>query len=458
MPLASPRTSSPRPTQRTLGEPVPFEYAAVLRLTGEPGNIVEEVIHVGADGVFVATGVSYALEDQRREPLRLSIPPDVAGGQHADPRRVILDHIPASAWLRGVRVRPERVSLLFEPDRDGQFPPDAPLVQTPIPVVALNEAFEIVQEPSDYEFLVSFVDSATGRELQDQPVHNLASLGRTDGRRPFRSFAAPMSFEPRTTLRVQIVERTPGIRGLLTIVLQGYLRPTGPCAAGPMSAPSMPGALPFDYVARFSLTGNSGLRHEQEIPVATDGAFAATAIGYGLVPAERDVVVLGSPQSPGPFNLAAAHLGLALFAFDNLPLSVPGIRLGQLPPSALRDGLRIRPGMIRNALSQPGKLASLVGSEYIDHIFERLNRPELVRFRYSIFDTGRGRELSNRPIDSLAGLGSGDGVRPFKPLRTPLVLPGRSSLRIAIEEVRGRGELYIAFQGFKHLVPRGRSA
>ncbi len=458
MPLASPRTIPRRPTQRPLGEPVPFEYAAVLRLTGEPGNIVEEVIHVGADGVFVATGVSYALEDQRHEPLHLNIPPDVAGGQHADARLVMLDRIPVSAWLRGVRVRPERVSLLFEPDRDGLYPPDAPLVQTPIPVVALNEAFEVVPEPPDYEFLVSFVDSATGRELQDQPVHNLASLGRTDGRRPFRSFAAPMSFEPRTTLRVQVIERTPGVRGRLTIVLQGYLRPAGPCAAGPSLPTMTPGVLPFDYVARFSLTGNAGLRHEQEIPVATDGAFAATAVSYGLVPAERGVVVLGSPQSPGPFNLAAARLNLALFAFKNLPVCVPGIRLGQLPPSALRDGLRIRPGMVRNALHQPGQFAPLVGSEYIDQIFERLNRPELVRFRYSFFDTGRGRELSNRPIDSLAGLGSGDGVRPFKPLRTPLVLPGRSSLRVSIEEVRGRGELYIALQGFKHLAPRGRSA
>ncbi len=44
------------------------------------------------------------------------------------------------------------------------------------------------------DFKYSIVDSGTGRELQNQPIHNIAGLGRADGDRPFRPFAKPMVF------------------------------------------------------------------------------------------------------------------------------------------------------------------------------------------------------------------------------------------------------------------------
>ena len=79
-----------------------------------------------------------------------------------------------------------------------------------------------IKASEEISFLFSLVDSATGREFQDQAAHNLASLGKSNGERPFRLLAQPFHFAPRSTLRVQITERTEGVRGTLFIVLYGY--------------------------------------------------------------------------------------------------------------------------------------------------------------------------------------------------------------------------------------------
>ena len=69
-----------------------------------------------------------------------------------------------------------------------------------------------------------------------------------------------------------------------------------------------------------------------------------------------------------------------------------------------------------------------------------------------------GRELQNRPLHNIGGLGSADGRRPFKHLARPLELEPRSVLRVTIEERVGRGRLYIVFQGFKVIAPWGGRA
>ena len=40
--------------------------------------------------------------------------------------------------------------------------------------------------------------------------------------RPFRMLAQPLTFQPRSTVRLQIVERSEGVQGTLFIVLYGY--------------------------------------------------------------------------------------------------------------------------------------------------------------------------------------------------------------------------------------------
>jgi hypothetical protein len=72
------------------------------------------------------------------------------------------------------------------------------------------------------DFKYSIIDSGSGRELQNRPIHNIAGLGEPGGSRPFRAFAKPMLFMPRSTIRFEIEEVTDETPGELFIVLHGY--------------------------------------------------------------------------------------------------------------------------------------------------------------------------------------------------------------------------------------------
>ena len=79
-----------------------------------------------------------------------------------------------------------------------------------------------------------------------------------------------------------------------------------------------------------------------------------------------------------------------------------------------------------------------------------------IDFTYSIVDSGSGRELQNRPIHNIAGLGEASGRRPFRPLAKPMLFMPRSTIRIEVEEiseeaVHKNAELFIVFHGYKIL-------
>ena len=127
------------------------------------------------------------------------------------------------------------------------------------------------------------------------------------------------------------------------------------------------------------------------------------------------------------------------------------LKLGQFPTTALQDGIRIRPNFLRIAFNNGSLADACTMPTLVNRIFERLNRPEDVSFRYSIFDTGTGRELQNQPINNIAGLGIANGDRPFKRLARPMLFLPRSTIRVTVEEQFGRGTLFIVFQGYKLL-------
>lgn len=86
----------------------------------------------------------------------------------------------------------------------------------------LDQAFETcgaVEE--EVSFFYSLDTGDTGREYQNKPIHSIAGLGIANGDRPFRPFAKPILFEPRSPIRIQ-VEEISGPPGTLFIVLQGY--------------------------------------------------------------------------------------------------------------------------------------------------------------------------------------------------------------------------------------------
>jgi len=410
---------------------MPFDHAATFDLKGTPGNIVQDVINISSDGAFVAVAIGYGFEEDRGRTVELI---DSLTGDTFKPGALTLSQIPISALIEGFRINPRFERLVFNDQTPGGPLRERTLSGIDIADAQSDKIIERLKPTEEISFLFSILDSATGRELQDEPTHNLASLGSSDGARPFRLLAQPLTFQPRSTIRLQIVERSENVRGTLFIVLYGYKKlgaGTLPrSAAQPAINATGPEGrvIPFDYVATFPLTGSPRNQIEAEIPINVEGGFVTTSIGYGLAVESLDVKV------SNPTN----------------PTSLGALTLGQFPTSALQDGIRIRPNFLRVALNGSG-LGTINQVDLVNRMFERLNRPENVSFRYSIFDSGTGRELQNQPINNIAGLGIANGDRPFKQLARPMLFLPRSTIRVIVEEQFGRGNLFIVFQGYKRL-------
>jgi hypothetical protein len=87
---------------------------------------------------------------------------------------------------------------------------------------ALSRLFQVVAAPADQvQFRYALFDDATGREFQSQPILNIAGLGTANGERPFRHFARPIAFAPRSTVRLEVIEQSE-FQGELHLALQGY--------------------------------------------------------------------------------------------------------------------------------------------------------------------------------------------------------------------------------------------
>jgi hypothetical protein len=406
---------------------IPYDYAAKFELKGVPGNIVQDVVNISVEGVFVAVAIGYGFEEERGQPIEIPIAP------LEKPGAITLGRIPIEALITGFRLDPRLGPAVF-PDQE-------------LPGDFGNKLFQRVKAPEEISFLFSIVDSATGRELQDEPTHNIASLGTSTGERPFRLLAQPLTFLPRSTIRLQIIERSEGIKGTLFIVLYGYkilgasscpeplmrsLRGSPACPTETIGNPR-DGTIPFDYVARVELTGPPKNRVEVEVPINVEGGFVATTLGYGLAVETSDVSI----------RVPQALISANTFRLSALPLSA-------FSSKVLSDGIRIRPNFVRIAFTNNGELAAL-SVDLTNKIFEPLNRSEDVSFRYTIFDSGRGVELQNQPIHNIAGLGIANGERPFKRFARPMIFLPRSTIRITIEEHFGRGTLFLVFQGYKVL-------
>jgi hypothetical protein len=119
------------------------------------------------------------------------------------------------------------------------------------------------------------------------------------------------------------------------------------------------------------------------------------------------------------------------------------------PAEALLDGIRIDPAKLQLAFQQ-GVLATVPDST-AKRMFQRLNLATDVRFLYSIVDAGTGRELQSQAVHNIAGLGIANGDRPFRALAKPMMFLPRSSVRVQVRELAGRGRLQIVFQGYKML-------
>jgi hypothetical protein len=417
------------------GAVIPYDYAASFQLKGIPGNIVQDVINVSSDGVFVATGIGYGLQEERVRSLAVSVENSLTANG------IKLGQIPVEALITGFRLSP-------------RFGPMVALDQELAPQFGAS-ILERLKPPEDISFLFSLVDSASGRELQDEPTHNLASLGKSNGERPFRQLAQPLTFMPRSSVRLHIVERSEGVKGNLFIVLYGYkllgasncpepllrrLQGSPMCRIETIGQPSQR-VVPFDYVARLELSGRAENLIETEVPINAEGGFVTTAIGYGLETGAAEIPITVPDNIVSPPSDSTAE---KTFQLSQLPL-------GALPQDALLGGIRIRPSILRIAFDSGGGLSDKVRASVAGKIFENLNRAEDVSFLYSIYDAGAGRDLQNQPIHNIAGLGIANGDRPFKKLARAMIFKPRSAIRVSVQEHFGRGMLYFVFQGFKVL-------
>lgn len=252
---------------------VPFDYAFRFSLIGSPGVTAISAVEVSVEGIFTAVSIGYGIVPEVH-PITFGIAPtplldqlnalDRAGGnatavpfdtvplrfmigaiaeqfEELPPATVPVPKIDddssvlkilsesmgkaggagllrapgprtAAALRNGLRFNPEFAELLLQADR------------RTVPLEALSRCFQLVAPPpKDVQFKYALFDDASGREFQSEPILNTAGLGAADGRRPFRYFARPMEFGPRSRIRMQITEVS-DFRGELHVSLQGFKR------------------------------------------------------------------------------------------------------------------------------------------------------------------------------------------------------------------------------------------
>ncbi len=238
---------------------IPFDYAFRFGLEGAPGQTRIGKIEVSIEAAFTAVSIGYGLVPEV-QPVVFGVAPKAVLAPATSPgggsTAVLLKslafsnaNIPrirdagsspfalvsaALAEALGETVRASADGFpIFGPEtaralRNG-FKLNPALAETALTggtrsteLGALERYFQVVSPPLDaVQFKYALFDDGTGREFQSEPILNTAGLGAPDGSRPFRYFARPIEFAPRSVIRMQITEVS-DFRGELHVSLQGY--------------------------------------------------------------------------------------------------------------------------------------------------------------------------------------------------------------------------------------------
>jgi len=241
--------ATPEAPRRT----IPFDYAFRFDLEGKPGLVQNSTLEVSIEAAFTAVSIGYGVVP-KAQPIIFGLPA-LAGGVNlfstplsdiietlstkfdeeikfptpvsfaaavAPPPNIEFGPKTAAVLQDGLRLNPEfaeRILLTGGDNLDEQI---------------LREAFQPVGAPPELiAFMYAIFDEGSGREFQSEPILNIAGLGSPDGKRPFRYFALPIEFAPRSIIRMQITEVS-AFQGELHVSLQGYKTlgqpgtPTGP--------------------------------------------------------------------------------------------------------------------------------------------------------------------------------------------------------------------------------------
>jgi hypothetical protein len=225
---------------------VPFDYAFRYQLKGEPNLVQNSTVIVSIEAAFTAVSIGYGVIPDV-SPIKFGLRPKPPGG----PVILLADGAPtqfAQATLGDVimalaqvlgedvdldpeapassrRIGPRTAAVI----RDGfRLNPDFAeqiLLSGGLGALSgevISQTFQAVAAPPDQIlFKYALFDDGSGREFQSEPILNIAGLGGSDGRRPFRYFARPIDYAPRSTIRLQITEVSE-FQGELHVSLQGY--------------------------------------------------------------------------------------------------------------------------------------------------------------------------------------------------------------------------------------------
>lgn len=210
---------------------IPFDYTFRFELKGEPERAHRGVVTVSVEASFVVVSIGYGVIP-KVTPIVFGPTSAAAGGEGSAPLRTVpigalLDELsaaleqtqdglknetgPEAAFKSGIRLNPQFAELALSNEGRAQLPDDV-----------LQSLFQVVSAPSDeIQFLYALFDEGTGREFQSEPLLNTAGLGISNGDRPFRYFARPITFAPRSTIRLEIIEKS-DFQGELHVSLHGY--------------------------------------------------------------------------------------------------------------------------------------------------------------------------------------------------------------------------------------------
>jgi hypothetical protein len=221
---------------------IPFDYAFRFELEGEPGRVINSVVTVSIEATFTAVSIGYGVVPDvdpivfgpAPPPPPLPSPPPEGGGviflAAGTPQR--FGEVTLGQILQGLDGALARTILKGETGSEAVFKngfklnpqiAELALQSTGVLTDDLRERlFQVVGTPSDLiQFKYALFDEGSGREFQSEPILNIAGLGSAAGERPFRHFAQPITFRPRSTIRMEVTEVS-DFKGVLHVALQGY--------------------------------------------------------------------------------------------------------------------------------------------------------------------------------------------------------------------------------------------
>jgi hypothetical protein len=217
---------------------IPFDYTFRFDLIGEPDRLVRSLVTVSVEASFVAVSIGYGIVPKLTPVIFGPGTKDIDGGDSAPILREIsigelLDALvaplaqtgdtlkdetgPEAALKGGIKLNPQFAELALSSGGE-----------TPLSDDVLRNLFQVVTAPADeIQFLYALFDEGSGREFQSEPLLNTAGLGISNGDRPFRYFARPIIFDPLSTIRMDVIEKS-DFQGELHVSLHGYKVLGGP--------------------------------------------------------------------------------------------------------------------------------------------------------------------------------------------------------------------------------------